>query len=87
MKTKRKLDAKRIELFRQKGIDSPEYIKQLVSDTKEIMGLQKEVIEEVTQGDDTLNDIIEKARDTYIGEMKVDVTTASIQKLLGIFVD
>ena len=58
MKTKSKLDARRSALIHQKGFDSLEYIKMLVSDTKKVMGLQSDAINEVLTRVNIVEDIL-----------------------------
>ena len=58
MERKSILDARRSKLISEKGFDSIEYIQQLVSDTKEVMGLQKDAIEGVTNQTSILGDIL-----------------------------
>ena len=86
MERKRKLDARRSVLIREKGLDSLEYIQQLVNDIKEVTRLQKKTIDEVTSQVSMLVDVLKSSQDAYIEEMKSNVSAKSIQKVLGLFI-
>ena len=61
MEQKSRLDASRSVLIGQKGFDSLEYIKQLKADNEEVMGLQSDAIEEVTNLVNVLDYILENS--------------------------
>ena len=86
MEQKSQLDASRSVLIGRKGFDSLEYIKQLVADNERVMDLQGDAIEEVTKLVNVADYILESSQDAYIGDMEKNITTASIQKLLDLFV-
>ena len=85
-KRKSKLDTKRSVLISQKGLDSPEYTQQLVADTKEVTGLQRVAIEEVTNHVSFLNDILIRTQNSHKEEMKNNESATVMKKFLGLFV-
>ena len=80
------LDASRIQMIKDKGLDSLDYIKQLVQDTREVCNLQADAATEVCNLLDIREEVVVESQEKHFGSGEADsVDVVYVRKILDLF--
>ena len=81
---KKTKDDARLALLKKDGVDSIEYLKQLIADVREVCGVQADAIQEVCDLLKVANWVVEESQDVHVGNSD-NVTGLYVRKFLDLF--